>query len=219
MSHLIAGVFGATRQGKTTLTMQMLSERRSRRLLIFDPMGQYADFAELVPDLGAMLAAVRAARAGGFALRYVPPRASAEATVARFDALCALAYDAGDLDLVAEELQLVTRPSWAPPAWSECTLRGGHRGVSIIGLSQRPASVDKNFFSNCSAVVSFRLNFEPDARCMAGMLFRDPGDIVALPQYTYIARDMNTGQVSEGVTRAPNQAAAQKKPAARRRRQ
>ena len=131
---------------------------------------------------------------------HVPPRGTDKQTKVRFDALCSIAYELGDLTLLVEELQLVTTPSWAPPAWSDCTLRGRHRRLSIIGLSQRPASVDKNFLSNCSTVSTCRLNFEEDVQCMARMLGVARERVLNLPPFAFLVRDMTTGEVTPGNT-------------------
>lgn len=204
MSDLVAAFFGARGQGKSTLAKALLAHLAPRRLLIFDPMDEYDGQAERVAELRALLARVRAERS--FGLRYVPPSILNEQLAARFDALCSIAYDARDVCLLVEELQLVTRPSWAPPAWAECTLRGRHRGVAIVGLSQRPALVDKNFLGNCTRVSTCRLNFEDDVLTLARLLGVPRERVAALARWHWISRDMDTGQVSEGVTLAPGAA-------------
>jgi len=115
-------------------------------------MDEYAEHARAVRSLAEMLNATRSSERA-FRLRYVP-RGTDRELAARFGAFCALAYSSGDLVMVVEELQRVTTPSWAPAEWSDCTLRGRHRRLSIVGMSQRPASVDKNFFSMATFIRS-----------------------------------------------------------------
>lgn len=196
MSDLVAFLCGARGQGKTTQAKYYLAARRPARLLIFDPMAEYA--GTRCSTLAELHRAARAAPE--FALRYVPPRGTDRETKARFDALCSIAYELGDLTLLAEELQLVTAPSWAPPAWADCTLRGRHRRLSIIGLSQRPASVDKNFLSNCSVVSTGRLNYDDDVACMARMLGVPRERVLNLAPFAFLARDMGSGVVTQGTT-------------------
>lgn len=176
-------------------------------------MNEYGAQAELVPKLAALLDRARAERS--FGLRYVPPRGTDAELAVRFDAFCSIAFDLGDLLMVVEELQRVTKPSWAPAAWSDCTLRGGHEGLSIIGVSQRPASVDKNFFSNCSTVSTCRLNFADDIACLANVLGVARERIAGLAPYHYIARDMALGEVREGAIDPPEGA---RRPSRQRRR-
>lgn len=197
MADLVAAFFGSRGQGKSTQVHSLLHTENPPRLLIFDPMDEYRGDAEKVADLVDMGKRSKAER---FRLRYVPPRADQKKTVARFDAFCSLAYKLGNLLIVCEELQLVTRPSYAPPAWSECTLRGRHRRLSIVGVSQRPASVDKNFFSCCTSISTGRLNFKPDQVVMADVLGVAAAEVGALARYHFIARNMDTGQIVRGDT-------------------
>ena len=61
------------------MVKHIIATRSYARLLIFDPMDEYRD-AERASTLAALGRATRGAR---FALRYVPPRADAAATIAR----------------------------------------------------------------------------------------------------------------------------------------
>lgn len=200
-ADLVCGFFGARGQGKSTQAKAYLEDhRRPGRVFIWDTMNEYGAHAARCATLAELVK--RASSAEAFALRYVPQGTERE-LAERFGAFCAIAYELGDLVMVVEELQTVTRASWAPAAWSDCTLRGRHRGLSIIGLSQRPALVDKNFFSNCNAVSSCRLNFADDVTCMAKVLGVPAAELAALPRYHFVARNMETGQVVRGQTEKP----------------
>lgn len=198
------GLFGARGSGKSRKAKQFLSDERPARVLVWDTMDEYNDHAQAVPSLSVMLG--RSA-APAFALRYVP-RGTDRELAARFGAFCALAYARGDLVLVVEELQRVTAPSWAPAEWSDCTLRGRHRRLAIIGISQRPANVDKNFFSMATFLSTGRLAFPADRRAMAEVLDVPLADVNALTGYDWIGRDMLTGRLTTS--------AAAKKPQLRR---
>ncbi len=196
----IVARMGASGSGKSLDVKTWLRAMDAPRRLIWDTMNEYAEHAEQVPTLAAMVERMRAGKA--WRLRYVPsgdPKKLAE----RFDVFCAAAFAAGDVVVVVEELQTVTSPSWAPAAWSDCTLRGRHRGLVIIGVSQRPASVDKNFFSNATLIRSGRLNFAADVSCMANVLHVEPEQISALVPLAYIERDMTTGKPGDGVVPLP----------------
>lgn len=195
----IAAVFGGSGSGKSAHVKQRIAKEKPARLLVWDPMGEYGDFGLRVASLSDCLARVKAAGTKGrFALIYTP-RGDTEARRQQFDVFCKLAFAAGRVFLVAEELNNVTRPSWAPAGWQDVSSRGRHRGMTVLGVSQRPASVDKDFFSNATRVRSGRLNFDDDIRVLANVL-RVPAERIAdLKPLQWIERDMQTGRISEGV--------------------
>jgi hypothetical protein len=196
---LVVGLFGARGSGKSKTAKDYLAAELPPRRLIWDTMDEYGDHARAVPSLSAML---KGSGDATFALRYVP-RGTDRELAARFGAFCALAYQRGDLMMIVEELQRVTQPSWAPADWSDCTLRGRHRRLAIFGISQRPANVDKNFFSMATFIRSGRLSFPADQRCMAEVLDVPLADVRALVGFDWIGRDMLTGRVSRSTDKKP----------------
>jgi hypothetical protein len=175
---------------------QFLEEARPPRVAIWDTMDEYGAIARRVGTLKELLEVLRTQSA--YVVRYVPRGTDRELTL-RFDAFCTMCFDIGDLLMVVEELERVTSPSHAPAAWSDCTLRGRHKNLSIMALSQRPASVDKNFFSNATVIRTGRLNYVGDVACMANVLCVDRRRIAALRPLEYIERDMTTGETREGL--------------------
>lgn len=202
----IIAAMGASGSGKSAFVKQCLAGAAPPRLMIWDTMDEYGDFARRVLTLQAMVNAIKASPT--FALRYVPSGAPDE-LVKRFDVFCSVAFAIGKVCLVVEELQTVTKPAWAPAGWSNCTLRGRHKGLSIFGISQRPASVDKNFFSNATMVRCGRLNFAEDVRTMDSvmglgslkvcLLDSSVGTVAHLKPLQYVQRDMASGEVSAGI--------------------
>ncbi|MDR5656709.1 DUF87 domain-containing protein [Halodesulfurarchaeum sp. HSR-GB] len=51
--------------------------------------------------------------------------------------------------------------------------RGRKRGLGLLGMSQRPASVDKNFITQCDWLVFHRLTWENDTRVVKSILGSD----------------------------------------------
>ena len=62
--------------------------------------------------------------------------------------------------------------------------RGRKRGVGLLGMSQRPASVDKNFITQCDWLVFHRLTWENDTRVVKSILGSD---------YAEDVKDLGTG--------------------------
>jgi hypothetical protein len=97
----------------------------------------------------------------------------------------------------------VTTPTWAPQAWKNLSTAGRHRGLTIIGTCQRPAQVDKDFFGNCSEIRCYAVGYVNDAKVMANTMFLDHKEILALPQFHYIHRDVRAKINAPGVVSVP----------------
>ncbi|MFO0255639.1 MAG: hypothetical protein ACK52V_16130 [Betaproteobacteria bacterium] len=189
----ILGFIGASGSGKSRSIRAHLERAKPRRLVLWDPMDEYADLAQAQPTLVATFASV----ARGVPARYVP-RGGMDTWAQQFGAFCAGAYQLGRMTVVIEELADVTQPAFAPPAWARCTRSGRHQGLVILAASQRPASIDKSFLGNCSRVRCFRLNWTGDVRVMAGILGTPPEELQRLVPGQWVERDLLTGEIRRG---------------------
>lgn len=192
----IVAVIGASGSGKSaTVKTDLLTAAARRRLLVWDYMREYGPLVDSSVDVTAPL--VEACRGKRFAVA-MQPSFDGKIRARQFDLFCRLGYALGDCTLLVEELAFVTTASFAPPAWSMVSCTGRHQGMSVIGCSQRPAQIDKNFLGNCSAVRCFRLNDRNDLRVMGNVLGVAEGELRALPQLEWIERDMVTGKTRRG---------------------
>lgn len=158
---------GATGSGKGVGIRQHLAAAKPARLVIFDPLHEYGDIATPVQTAGEAIRAMQRAR---FAVAWQPKDGTdyEGATFKRqFELLCRAAFTAGDMWLLVEELELVTRPSWGPPQWRNCTKRGRHQGLHILAASQRPADCDKAFLASCTYIRCHSLREHEDRQRMA----------------------------------------------------
>ncbi len=193
----IIAAMGASGSGKSLFVKGDLRRLRPPRLLIWSPLedtDQYAKHGRLVDSMTDLRETVRAPR---FSLVY-QPGGQFSSWPDQFDALCQIAFTLGNVVLVVEELGDVTKPHQAPEWWSRVTRQGRHRGMRVYGTSQRPAAVDKNFFSNASMVRSGRLNHRADVQTLAAVLRVKDDEVGALKPLEFIQRDMLTGVVSRG---------------------
>jgi hypothetical protein len=117
---------------------------------------------------------------------------------ALFGAVCKMAMAAGNVTVIAEEVNTVVTPSWAPDGWSELIMMGRGYGVEVFALSQRPASIDKDFFSNMSMLHVGRMNFDDDVKTCAKALRVPVADVQNLTGYQWIERDILTGKTTRG---------------------
>lgn len=142
-------------------------------------------------------AIVAAGKKGGFKVAFLPSGDDMQMKKA-FNVFCGVAFAAKDVTVVAEELADVTTASYAVAGWRKLSSQGRSEGITLYGLSQQPASIDKHFFGNASFVRCGRLNFEAHIRAMANVLRVPKGEVIDLLPLEYIARDMNTGETTRG---------------------
>ena len=197
----IRAYIGATGSGKGVSIREHLKREKPRRLLIWDPLHEYAAFARPV---GSLAEVARAVKSATFAVSYFPG-ANPKEFAAKFAMFCRVAFAAGNLTMLVEELADVTGPSFAPLEWRRCTTQGRHRGLRIIAASQRPAQVDKQFLGGCTFIRCFTLRYPADRAAMAGAMGLKTAEIdvletVETPTGTtinYAERDFRAGKTTK----------------------
>ena len=163
----IRAVMGASGTGKSHYTKAELA----KRAVVWDMEDEYDDVPAV--SLAQFPRALHAAQRGPVKLRVVPS-ADPELRAVQFDLFCRTCMEIGDLLVVAEELRFVTTPSRAPAGWASVNLRGRKRGLKVIGASQRPASIDKDFLSNATFIRCGALGFPADRQAVAAVMGTDP---------------------------------------------
>lgn len=197
----IEAILGASGSGKSAYVKQRLKREKPLRLLIWDPLREYAGFGTITDTVGALLDGITAhCKAGNFRLVF-QPSSDEQQRVKQFDLFCAIALAVGRLTLIVEELRFVTRPSAAPLNWARCTMTGRHVGLSVVGTSQRPASIDKDFLGNCTLIHTGRLVYPVDIKNVADAMGIEPVLIEALKPLAWIEKDMQTGEIRSGLLR------------------
>lgn len=167
----IIAVIGASGTGKSSYIKGELLVKYSR-LLIWSPLEKtdnYAAFCNGQVITGKITELVKAVKDGAKAIVYVPI-GDDKAVKKQFDFFCRIVWELEGATVLVEELSRVTMPSWAPPAWKNLSTAGRHQGLTIIGTSQRPAQIDKDFLGNCTEVRCYRVNYDTDAKVMADAL-------------------------------------------------
>lgn len=190
----IVAVMGGSGSGKSTYIKQEIQRLKPKRLVIFDVMHEYAPFAKTVIH-GSLVEFARALRQPSFSIAFQPTTMGRQE---QFDFICKSVFKLGNCCFVIEELNTVTDAGKAPPDWQDCTSRGRHKGLTIYGASQRPAGVDKDFFSNATKVRTGRVNYKADKQTLADVLDVSVFEITQLMPLQYIERNMGTGEVEKG---------------------
>jgi len=191
----VIAVFGARGTGKSGWIKQHQEVRLAKRLIVWDYMHEYQQIARPLNTLGDMLQAIRLK---AWRVAYQVDHAKQDAA---FDFVCSAARAVGNCTLLVEELAFVTKANKAPSAWRQATLIGRHSGVTIIGASQRPASVDKDFIACADIIHCGRLANEPDAKAVATFLGCDWRELINLPDLHFIELDVTKRETTRGVLR------------------
>lgn len=121
----------------------------------------------------------------------------------QFDRFCRIAWELPGWMVIVEELSQVTTASYAPRAWKKISTAGRHRGLTVVGICQRPAQVDKDFFGNCTVLRCYKVGYLSDAKAMADVMFCEVRDILALERLHYIERDIDNNKNRVGVAKIP----------------
>lgn len=198
----IRAYIGATGSGKGVSIREHLEASKPARLLVWDPLHEYGSFARPVSDLASV---AQAAKAKTFAVAY-SPGADPSGFRERFALFCRIAFAAGNLTMLVEELADVTSPSFAPMEWRRCTTQGRHKGLRIVAASQRPAQVDKQFLGGCTYIRCFTLRYPADRAAMAGAMsvpLAQIADLATVEQgratvINYVERDFRSGKTTAG---------------------
>ena len=197
---------GARGTGKTAWATRQPEYVGARRLVVWDLMREAAHASLPATESLAEFIGQLKAKTFRVAFRPSPDDAKREA---QFEVWCRACLLAGHLTAHVEELAFVTKPHKAPPAWRRMILLGRHEPhvLTIIGTSQRPAQVDKEFLGNADVLHVGRL-IGADAEGPARILGVKPQELENLPDLAWLERrqgdlQARRGELSFGPVRKP----------------
>lgn len=196
----ILAVIGATGSGKSVYVKNYVLKKSDRRLWIWDYKREYQGYADLITEnlQSAMLELKKPAFRVAFR-----PSFDDKIRARQFDLFCRAAWHAKNCIVLVEELGMVTTPQRAPAGWKMITTTGRSEGLSVIGISQRPAQIDKDFFSNCSEIHCGLLNDRNDIKTMANVLGLTEDDIRGLKELEYHHKNVRTKEIAAGRVKIP----------------
>lgn len=202
----IIGVVGASSMGKGIYVKDYLRRLpRSRPVLVWSLLEETDNYAAVIGGVcvRSITELVDAIKAGQKRIVFVPSENAKELKV-QFDRFCRIVWQLDGWAVVVEELSNVTMASWAPPAWKKISTAGRHRGLTVIGTSQRPAHVDKDFFGNCTEIRCYRMGYTSDAKAMAEVMVLEYRPLLELDKFQYVHRVKETKTNTTGVMTPPS---------------
>lgn len=189
-------VLAASEMGKGVWLKQVLRREKPGRLVIWDRNDEYDTAARQVHTLAEL---ARACKADGFKVRYVPKAKKRSQLEEEFEMFCLIAFECVGAWVIVEELADVTSASYAPPAWRQLNTRGRHhQGLTVIGLSQSPAWVDKAFLGNATFLHIGFLGTKAHRQAVADEIGCSAEDINALVQFEFIEYRKATKERTKG---------------------
>ena len=163
---------------KTTRILEFIKPHT--RLVVFDIKGEYPTKTKVFNprDLA------KAMRSKSFSISYVPrgrlniPRGKNDWThsnrrVEHLEFCSQVVKSFGRCLFVNEEMAMTTTPNYAPPTWIDLVLTGKDIGVLLVGVSQMPQMIDKNFLSNAGVIYCGALGGENEVKYMRGKMGKD----------------------------------------------
>jgi hypothetical protein len=183
-------VCGGSSTGKSAWVKQQVA--KARRCVVWDITGEYIRAGFVPVFTAADLIGALSRREGRFA--FVPR------SVSLFDFFCRAAFAWGRCVVVVEELADVTSPGKAPPGWGSIIRRGRHRGLTVYGITQRPAESDKTIIGNCTLIHCCKLKRAPDRAYIAREMDVPQAKLDALKPLEWIEAD-DMGRVRRGKIR------------------
>ncbi len=191
----IYAVMGSTGSGKSLWVRKTLLMKSDRRLAIWDYKREYQDIADLITE--SIGAAVRAIGQPQFRVAF-RPSFNKKIREQQFNVFCKAVWQAKNTKCLIEELAMVTTPQRAPEGWQQLTCTGRSEGITIIGCSQRPAQVDKDFFDNATELHCGFLAGKRSRQTMAEELGVPESDIMGLEPLQYLHKKLRTKELTMG---------------------
>lgn len=196
----VLAIFGRRGSGKTHLARRLVAQLP--RLVVFDPIGEWAPDARPVEGVEGVLAAMRRSWRSfrvSLPVARLWPRELHRLARLLWDAQAPVGSP--PLWLVVDELSLSypVRPLpaalWGMP---RLVLQGRHRRIGILGIAQRPALVSADFRGQVHRLVSFALPSSIDRGVVAQQLGSQwAAPLAQLRPFQFLEQDQD-GAVKRG---------------------
>ena len=129
----------------------------------------------------------------------------------QFRKFCKYAFSKGNVVVMIDEVHAYVTKQKIIKEYNDLILSGRPRGISVISISTRPASLPNNVLTNAKHVFTFRLNIESDVKFLEGWLGSEVWQVVQqnkrmkhkdlpeLPEHSFFYHNMDEheGQIGK----------------------
>ena len=191
-------ICGAKNSGKSYLANELLKSFSNITCIVWDWNHQFHDSrAMLFHTLDDLLEIFDQVHKGRYILQ--PYDKSQKA----FEDLCDAVFERGNCVLFLDELHNFTSKQSIIRPFQNLILSGRPRGVSVISISTRPASLPNSVLSNANHVFCFRLNIESDVKFLESWMGSEVWQLMpvdkrqkmkdapVLPEHTFYYRNQS----------------------------
>jgi hypothetical protein len=187
----LGAVFGLRKMGKTTEVIRLANQCKGT-VVFWDYTGQHGGMvhgANNISQPGQLKSLLLArSKRRRLAIRYVP---TDRTFVDHFRAMCGICFEAGDLILIADEVDACCGEQWGqhrmPPELYEIAHMGRHGHVSMLATARDAPTISKNFRSQCDNMRLFRVSEEDHVEYFAKKIGRKNAALLPyLPPWHYL---------------------------------
>lgn len=188
---LIRLVFGKRGSGKSVLARSLIHNQN--RYLTYDTLGEYSDGVTIC-DLDTLRRFWLKVYQRNFRIVYQPLDPDVE-----FDAVCELVWECQDMTFLVEEIDQYCQQHRMSPEMKNIVQRGRHRNIELIGVTQRPANIDRLLTSQTKEMYILSMTEPRDIAYFKDAIGGDVEEkIAALEQYQYVHWQENEEELNVG---------------------
>ena len=160
-------ILGASGSGKSYLANNLLQNLHGVNVYVWDFNFQFHDSRAIVfHNLDEMIETIN--EAGNHSLHCILQ--SHDNSEAEFRKFCKFCFNHGNCVVIADEIHSYVTKQKLIKEFNDMILSGRPRGVSVISISSRPASLPNNVLSNSMHVFAFKLNLESDCEFLESFI-------------------------------------------------
>ena len=194
-------ICGAKGSGKSYLANTLLQSFHGINVWVWDLNHQFHDSRSMVcHSLTELLETWKMAKKGKYILQDY------DKSEEQFKKFLHAAYQTGNVVIILDELHAYVTKMKMMKEYNDLVLSGRPRGISVISISTRPASLPNNALTNCKHVFTFRLNLESDVKFLEGWLGPEVWQVVQknkrmkhqeleeVPEHSFYYRNMDESE-------------------------